>query len=244
MNTLPLLFPFLPVASIIDTFVRSNAAGQALVVMLMIGSVFAWSIMVTKLFDYRKVIQQSRKFMSFYRREVAPMAMYQQKQSWAMCPLYDMYMAACKELAMMLNLRESEAGGVGRSGTARLTLKDLKAIQNRIEQTMDEQMIGLERNLTVLATTVTAAPFVGLLGSVWGVMDAFSGLGGQGVATLSAVGPGVAGSLLATIVGLVVALPSLIGYNILTARLRVINTLMEHFAQTLISDFERNYLRD
>ena len=109
--------------------------------------------------------------------------------------------------------------------------------------TVHEQIIQLEKNVVVLATAVTAAPFLGLMGTVWGVMDAFGGLAIQGTATLSAVAPGISGSLIATLAGLIVALPSLIGYNMLTSRIRILSTMMEHFAEELMTDLERHSLR-
>ena len=119
----------------------------------------------------------------------------------------------------------------------------MKIVRNIIDQTVDEQVIQLEKNVVVLATAVTAAPFLGLMGTVWGVMDAFGGLAIQGTATLSAVAPGISGSLIATLAGLIVALPSLIGYNMLTSRIRILSTMMEHFAEELMADLERHSLR-
>ena len=91
----------------------------------------------------------------------------------------------------------------------------------------------------MLATIGATAPFVGLLGTVWGILDAFGGLAIHGSATLSAVAPGICGSLLTTMIGLIVALPSLIGYNMLTNRIRIIITIMEHFADNFTADIER-----
>ena len=95
-----------------------------------------------------------------------------------------------------------------------------------------------------MATAVTACPFLGLLGTVWGVMDAFSGMAVAGSAQLSAVAPGIAAALLTTVVGLLVALPSAIGYNILTSRVRELQVRTENFSQELIADIQRNFLRD
>ena len=98
----------------------------------------------------------------------------------------------------------------------------------------------------LLATAVSAAPFLGLLGTVWGVMDAFSGMADSGSAALSAVAPGISGALLTTIIGLIVALPSMIGYNLLSSKIRHIAVQMDNFSQEFVSRIsnENNFWED
>jgi biopolymer transport protein TolQ len=94
----------------------------------------------------------------------------------------------------------------------------------------------------LLATAVTAAPFLGLLGTVWGVMDAFKAMAASGTVTLSEVAPGISGALLTTVVGLLVALPSLIGYNLLTNQMKRICLAMDNFAEEFTNDIERAFI--
>jgi len=105
---------------------------------------------------------------------------------------------------------------------------------------------GMDRanadQMGMLATAVSAAPFLGLLGTVWGVMDAFSGMAESGSVALSAVAPGISGALLTTIVGLFVALPSMVGYNLLSGRIRRISVQMDNFAQEFISEVHNTYV--
>jgi hypothetical protein len=162
------------------------------------------------------------------------------RQSFPGCPLYMMYRAACRTLHGLIEARGINPaewfGGQPTDSMPKLNDADMKIVRNIIDQTVDEQVIQMEKNVVVLATAVTAAPFIGLMGTVWGVMDAFGGLAIQGTATLSAVAPGISGSLIATLAGLIVALPSLIGYNMLTSRIRILSTMMEHFAEELMAD--------
>ena len=95
----------------------------------------------------------------------------------------------------------------------------------------------------LLATAVTGAPFLGLLGTVWGVMDAFKAMAVTGSVMLSEVAPGISGALLTTVVGLLVALPSLIGYNLLSSEIRRMSVAMENFSDELVKDLERHFLR-
>lgn len=244
MNNVFLMPAFLPVATLMESFLRANTAGKVLVVLLFIGSIIAWSILVTKLREYQRAFRESRRFLALYQKEPTPMALFLKRPAFLGCPLYEMYQAGCQTLGGIIELRRTETpdlfAGTAEKGLPKLRLADLKVIQNILNQQMDEQMIQLERHVVVLATAVTAAPFVGLLGTVWGVMDAFGGLANQGgAATLSAVAPGVSGSLIATLVGLIVALPSLIGYNMLSSRIRILNTLMDHFSDQFMADIER-----
>ena len=230
-----------------DAFLRANTAGKTLVVLLFIGSVVAWSIMVTKFREYRRAYRENKRFLAVYQGEAQPLALIMKRQSFPGCPLYMMYRAACRTLHGLVEARginpDEWFGGQPDTSTPKLSDTDMKIVRNIIDQTVDEQVIQMEKNVVVLATAVTAAPFIGLMGTVWGVMDAFGGLAIQGTATLSAVAPGISGSLIATLAGLIVALPSLIGYNMLTSRIRILSTMMEHFAEALMVDLERHSLR-
>ena len=235
-----------PQADLVGAFLRSNTGGKALVILLFIGSVVAWSIMMTKFREYRRANHESKRFLAVYQGEPHPLALIVKRQSLPGCPLYIMYRAACRTLHGLIEARGINPavwfGGQPDASTPKLNDADMKILRNIIDQTLDEQVILLEQNVVVLATAATAAPFLGLLGTVWGIMDAFGGLAIQGTATISAVAPGISGSLLTTFVGLIVALPSLIGYNMLTSRIRILSTMMEHFAEELMTDIERHSL--
>lgn len=246
MNTMLFLMPMFPQADLVDAFMRANTAGKSLVVLLLMGSVVAWSIMVTKFREYRRAYSESKRFLAAYQNETNPLALLVKRQNFPGCPPYMMYRAACRTLHGLIEARGIDAGewfNGQPTETPKLNDADMKIVRNIIDQTVDEQVIQMEKNVVVLATAVTAAPFIGLMGTVWGVMDAFGGLAIQGTATLSAVAPGISGSLIATLAGLIVALPSLIGYNMLTSRIRILSTMMEHFAEELMADLERHSLR-
>jgi biopolymer transport protein TolQ len=239
--------PMLPQADLVNAFLRANTAGRALVVLLLIGSVAAWSIMVTKFREFRRANRESRRFLAAYQGEAHPLALIVKRQGFSDCPLYMMYRAACRSLRVLVEARginpQEWFGGQWSDSMPKLNHADMKIVRNIIDQTVDEQVIQLEKNVVVLATAVTAAPFIGLMGTVWGVMDAFGGLAIQGTATISSVAPGISGSLITTLAGLIVALPSLIAYNMLASRVRILSTMMEHFAEELMADLERYSLR-
>src|SRR5205085_8586755 len=110
--------------------------------------------------------------------------------------------------------------------------------------TVAREAIKLESGLILLAIAVSGAPFLGLLGTVWGVMDTFASVGQKGSADLVTMAPGVSAALVTTVAGLLVAIPSMFGYNWLVHNLRVLTVELDNFAQAFISQLETEYLKD
>jgi biopolymer transport protein ExbB/TolQ len=118
----------------------------------------------------------------------------------------------------------------------------MTAVRSALEREVGEQALRLEDRMTVLATAVSGAPFLGLLGTVWGVMDTFSAIASAGTPNLTAMAPGVSGALITTVTGLLVAIPAMFGYNFLVVTLRGITVELDNFAAELASAFEHRYL--
>ena len=129
-----------------------------------------------------------------------------------------------------------------RDKSERLTSEELDAIRTVLERAVSEQILELEHKIGVLATAVSVSPFFGLFGTVWGVMMAFCGVAQKGKADIGALAPGVSGALLTTVVGLAVAIPSLIGYNLLAVTIRKITIYMDNFVEEFMSDLQLQQL--
>jgi len=248
MNTLLFTMPFLTIANVISAFRVSNASGKIIVIILFLGSIFAWSIMATKFIQLKSAVEQSKRFLSAYKNEKHPMRLFFQRQKYPESPLYKLYQAVCNNVVRLLNVSEARTADLflNDMGKTKHPLKEhqLRSVRNLADQTLSEEALELEKHMGILATAATAAPFLGLLGTVWGVMDAFGGLALTASATMAAVAPGVSGALLTTVVGLLVALPSVIGYNILTGRIRKLSIMMERFTQELMADIENRLSRE
>src|SRR5437762_14274261 len=119
-----------------------------------------------------------------------------------------------------------------------LSLKAMEHVKRTLERSVAEQSLKLESGLILLAIAVSGAPFLGLLGTVWGVMSTFGGIAMSGSANLQAMAPGVAAALVTTVAGLLVAIPSMFGYNWLVHNLRVLTVELDNFAQELVSKME------
>ncbi|MBL7076513.1 MAG: MotA/TolQ/ExbB proton channel family protein [Kiritimatiellae bacterium] len=224
---------------------QSNLAGKIIVAILFAGSIFAWSVMLTKMREMRVARVVSFRFLQAYRKETHPAGLFLKRSRFEGSPLYVVYDRACLALGTALEVRgaEPEELFMGSVGSERRCLNEVRlgGIRNVAERTMADQALLLENSMGLLATSASTAPFLGLLGTVWGVMDAFGGMAVTGNAMLSAVAPGISGALLTTVIGLLVALPSAIGYNLLSDRLRHMSVELDNFTQELISDIEHHY---
>jgi biopolymer transport protein TolQ len=237
----------IPLAGIMSAFWLSNFAGQIIVVVLYLGSILVWAVMLTKMNELRRAQAATRNFVAAFRRENHPVNIYLKRQRFDPSPLYLIYGHACKTLAGMFTSQAADPNDLFHGNTdgpgQALSDLDLRTVRTVGERVMADQAHLLDRQMGYLVLATTTAPFLGLLGTVWGVMDSFENMYGKGSATLAAVAPGVAGALLTTVVGLLVALPSAIGYNIMSDQIRRLCVEMENFLEEFLNRVERQYLR-
>lgn len=225
-------------------YVWENATleAQAIIVVLVIFSIFAWSIMGTKAVEMRRARRLNGFFDSEFRGQKSVFAIHDRRVEVEGCPMFSVYRAGCQELDNRLRTAD------GRQRKPRLSLKGMEHVKRTLERAVAEEALRLESGLIMLAIAVSGAPFLGLLGTVWGVMSAFSGIAraaaAGGRADLAAMAPGVSGALVTTVAGLLVAIPSMFGYNWLVHNLRVLTVELDNFAQELVSKMETEYLTD
>ena len=243
-----ILFPVsLPLANMADAFFDSTLPGQIIVMVLFLGSAWAWTIMVTKRMELKRATRMTKKFLAAFREERNPTALFTKREVYPGSPLNIIYTEGCKALGGELQAHGIDPddllmGDLTSESHRRLSLNQLETLRAVVDRNVADEALNLEDQMGLLATAVSAAPFLGLLGTVWGVMDAFAGMAESGSAALSAVAPGISGALLTTIVGLLVALPSMIGYNLLSSRIRSLSVQMDNFAQEFISAIQNAYV--
>lgn len=221
---------------------QSTIEGQVIIVILVLFSIFAWSIMATKAVEMRRARTLNDLFDQEFRGQTSVFAVHDRKVQVEGCPAFSVYEAGCEEL----DRRVQQGPGLPRR--LRVSLKAMEHVKRVIEGEVARQALKLESGLIMLAIAVSGAPFLGLLGTVWGVMSAFSGVA-QAVAAgqradLAAMAPGVAAALLTTVAGLLVAIPSMFGYNWLVHNLRVRTVELDNFAQELVTRMEIEFLGD
>jgi biopolymer transport protein ExbB/TolQ len=242
MNTLQLLAaagsaPVVPKPTFQYVWEQLEGPGLAIIVVLVLFSTCAWAVMATKAWQLRRARKYNRYFDSEFRGQKRVLAMFERRISAEGCPLFNVYQEGC--MALEERLRDKEG-----NRHRYVSLKSMEHIKGLIESSVARESVALESGLILLAIAVSGAPFMGLLGTVWGVMEVFSRAAQVGNASLTTVAPGVAAALATTVAGLLVAIPSMFGYNWLVHNLRVATVEMDNFAQELSSKIEAEYLQD
>ena len=234
-----LYLPLLTIASAGDAvfaFRESDKVGQAIVIFLFFGSIFAWTIMVERGFVLRKARKSSLDFIMLFRNEQNLMNMLREAEKNG-SPVAKVYQAGVSELLEFYDIPAECANQYGSSKypVRKLSTAQIETVRSSLERAVADQILQIEDKIGLLATAVSVCPFFGLFGTVWGVMVSFCGMASQGRADMSAIAPGVSGALLTTVVGLLVAIPSLIGYNLLTNSIRQITVYMDNFVEEFMA---------
>lgn len=242
------LFPSALMADVLAAFRTSNfLSGKLIVIILVVASVLAWTVMVSKYRELAAAQRASSRFQQAFRRENHPLTLFLRRQNFPGSPVYKIYEAGCTALGGELTPERNSASELFPENMqlARATLSTLQieVVRRVTERTVADEALKIESRMGFLMTAISASPLLGLLGTVWGVLDAFGAMAVEGMANLSAVAPGISGALLTTVVGLLVALPSSIGYNILTGRIRALAVQMDNFSQEFVAELQRTFCR-
>jgi biopolymer transport protein TolQ len=194
--------------------------------------------MINKYRMFKVVNEQTMKFSSRFPRSRQIAELLGQVKNFRMTPLSTIYSAGIKEADAVMEAKN--AGGGLQESKRKLDEDDFKTVTLILDKTTSEQLGNLERYVVFLATTANAAPFLGLLGTVVGIMNSFWAIGERGSASLTVVAPGIAEALLATIVGLAAAIPAVIGYNWANNKLKYISDQSNNFSLELLSRLKKD----
>jgi len=241
-------FSFFPApilaAGLIFALNHSTIPGKAVLITLFFGSIFSWSVMWTKLRVIRIAKRQAADFRNHFRADRQPLRLYTLGARFDGTPLYDVYLAGCEELTFhLLGSAEVDETFRGRLEIATpISPAQMRLVESAMERAVGEGSLRLESRMILLASAVSGAPFLGLLGTVWGVMDTFGDVATAGSANLAAMAPGVSAALITTVTGLLVAIPAMFGYNFLVTSIRAMTVDMDNFASELSSEFAHRYV--
>ena len=231
------IFIDLPVASLWRAFNQSDLMGQTIVVIQFIGSIFVWSLMLGKGRELKSTYNGCRAFLRDFLAGKDTMELYiSQRRRAENSPFDVIYVKTCDRLVKLFDYATRVAVTGGRADeikSAALTARELTLVSGTTEHKLAEQIVRVEKGMSMLATATTAAPLVGLLGTVWGILNAFQVVADVGSAQLAEMAPSVSSAMLTTVVGLLVAIPSGIGYNILQSKVRSLVVDLEGFADEL-----------
>ena len=199
---------------------QTGLVAKAVLLILFIFSVISWSIILTKWSSLKRAKAQSGRFLRAFRRATRLQDVSAIADQFKPSPLVPVFENAFEEFR--------------RQGESNIT-----AVQRAAQIASSEELSRLERKLPLLATTGAVTPFIGLFGTVWGIIDAFHGLGDAGAATLRAVAPGISEALITTAAGLFAAIPAVIAYNQFTHSIREFGARMDDFSLEILNLIER-----
>ncbi len=211
-------------------FSQSNTAGKFIIFALAFFSVCAWAVMIGKYLELKKLRLLNLSFEQSLHRLSSILEAPSSFNAPKRVPYASLYNDAI-EAYHRISAKAGESHEQLRSAR-------VEHVENALQRALANKSLSYESSMVFLATIVSGAPFFGLLGTVWGVMDAFGSVGLQATATLQNLAPGVSGALLTTVAGLCVAIPSVFGYNYLLTRTKLLVTELENFASALADMIE------
>lgn len=220
--------------SVLDLVTGSGLVVQLVLILLLCMSVVTWGIVITKWRQIRRAKVQSAKFSEVFwsSRNLAQITEAGQRLSES--PVAKVYGAGHRELAQVV--KAHEAGENSDFG-------DLDNIDRALKRAKTEEITRLEAGTIFLATTASAAPFIGLFGTVWGIMNAFIGLSKVKSSSIQAVAPGISEALIATAIGLAAAIPAAIFFNYFSQQIRVLGRSMDMFSAEFLNIARRHFLK-
>jgi len=217
---------------ITDLIVESSVFAKIVLLVLVLFSIISWAILIYKYFEYKAVFSESKSFLKEFRRRKSLEKSFSSLSRMKKSPMAVMYGAAFIEL-------ESLAGIKNKDGKILIDDDSLDQLAEAIDRAGNTELMRLEKYVIFLATTANASPFLGLLGTVWGIMESFANIGVSGTATLAVVAPGIAEALIATVAGLAAAIPALIAYNFFVNKLRRVAGEVDNFKSELFSAIKK-----
>ncbi len=206
---------------------RAQPLPLAVLIILLLFSVFSWAIIFQKWSQFRRVRLANVRFLRAFRKANGLDQIALASEQFRPCPLASVFDFGYQEV-----VRQVKARG---------TVSNKAALERALQLGISEEITRLERNMNWLATTASVTPFIGLFGTVWGIIDAFQGLAMAGSASLRAVAPGISEALVATAMGLAAAIPAAIFYNYFGHVIRELGARMEDFALEFMNAADRSF---
>lgn len=224
----------------IDLALRMSLFAEVILALLLLFSLISWTIMVRKWLTFRHIGILSRGFVAIFRKSSRLSEVSQACEHYRGTPLSGIFAAGYHELNSQLQSAKAKEA-TANPGHPVLTERNIAGIQRSLQRAAAAELSVLERNMSWLATTGSVTPFIGLLGTVVGIISAFQGLGMEKTASIQAVAPGIAEALIATAAGLFAAIPAVIGYNQFVHTIKNIASEMDDFSTELLNLVERSF---
>lgn len=227
--------------SITNMILHAGPVGQFVMLVLLLFSLISWSIVFSKMRLFKKVAADSRDFLEAFWSSGKLSEAYDAAQEYEYSPEAAVFSAGFTELQKINRIRNRK-DGAGPPETLEMQMATMDNLKRAIRKTESQQITEMGKYLPFLATTGSATPFIGLFGTVWGIMVSFHDIGLRGSASLTVVAPGISEALVATAAGLAVAIPAVIFYNFYANKLTYIDGEMQNFSTDFLNLVERDLI--
>ena len=222
-----------PDPGMLEMFLQAGAMAKFVLGILLLFSVLSWAVMIAKALQFRRAEGQSRRFLDIFRRSRRFSEVDAVTGRLGASPLVGIFQTGHAEIDSQI-----KQGG---EAETRYRIRSMPALERSMRRAVNVELQSFRKWTPLLATTAAATPFIGLFGTVWGIMVAFQDIGFTGSTSLTVVAPGIAEALVNTAAGLAAAIPALVGYNYFAARLRRLREKLEDFALEMLNLAERNF---
>jgi biopolymer transport protein ExbB/TolQ len=253
--------PFFASGALRFAFEKATTEGKTCIVALIILSIFSWTVIITKGRQLYRARKAGKKFFKAYRETRDPLELARRGEEFDGAPAYELYYTGAEEVEYHLKnnpvqieqVKSLSSGAtpapsaaetdiLARQITTKISVSSFDQVRVALERAASAQALSLEKGMIILSTAVAGGPFIGLLGTVWGVMETFSGIARANAASLTAMAPGVAGALIATVTGLFVAIPAMFAYNYMVTMVRAITQELDAYASEYATAIEHKYV--
>jgi biopolymer transport protein TolQ len=227
-------------SSVLDLVLRTGPVNLTVLGILGVLSIVSWAIILQKTLVYRAAARHTSTFLDAFRKSSKFSEVQAVCAAIPASPLVGIFQAGYAEINAQLRLTTPPGGQPG-TQAARPTLKSLAAVDRALLRASAVEVNRLEKKVTFLATIASAGPFIGLFGTVWGILDAFQKISNTGATNLSIIGPGISEALVATAAGLFAAIPAVFFYNHFTTTTKALAAEMDDFSLEFLNIAERNF---
>lgn len=228
-----------PQHGILDLVRGSGPVVQFVLYLLILFSVASWGIIVYKFRQLKRAKRESEKFIDVFWERRNLSSIHEASRDLKTSPVAQVFRSGYEELVRVSRTKRENPSGESLT----TELGGVENVSRAMKRATSVEITKLEKYLTFLATTASAAPFIGLFGTVWGIMNAFRGLSVTHSSSIQAVAPGIAEALIATAVGLAAAIPALMAYNYLLQQIKVLSAEMDNFSHEFLNIAERHFFK-
>ncbi len=222
--------------SLLDLLFKTSGFALSILLLLVVFSLLSWTIILRKWLTIRHITQKNQYFIEFFRKTSRLSEVGSASEHYRGSPLSGVFSAGYQELNAQIQALSSQS-----ADHPVLSARSIEGIHRALQRSSAAELTSLEKGMSWLATTGSVTPFIGLLGTVVGIINAFKGLGLEKTASIQAVAPGIAEALIATAAGLFAAIPAVIAYNYFLSRMKIIGAELDDFVAEFLNLVERSF---